>query len=100
VKSVRFWQGTDASCFHVNFSIKERRQRMRSLHRKRIWLVFTLFVFLTLVSGSAFCLDKEVTRLSAVPPLHELKQFYHIPDFKIGGTSLLSKINRDFLLGH
>jgi homoserine acetyltransferase len=59
---------------------------MRALKRKHVWWVFALVVFFTFMSSAAFGLDKEVTRLTAVPPLHELKQFYHIPNFKIGGT--------------
>jgi homoserine acetyltransferase len=39
-------------------------------------------LFLLLTAAHA----KEITPLSGVPELHELKQFYHVPNFKIGGT--------------
>jgi homoserine O-acetyltransferase len=35
---------------------------------------------------SAPAAAKRITPLSGIPPLQELKQFYHVPNFKIGGT--------------
>ena len=55
------------------------------LHRKNYWYVLLAALFVTLtLSASSY--GEPITRLSGVQALHSLKQFYHVPNFKIGGT--------------
>jgi homoserine O-acetyltransferase/O-succinyltransferase len=44
-----------------------------------------LFVALILVLTTG-AVGKEITRLAGVPTLDVLKEYYHVPNFKIGGT--------------
>lgn len=54
----------------------------RRNHWYLLWAgVFAFVFFISAISTYA----QQVTRLSAIPPLHSLKKFYSIPNFKIGG---------------
>jgi len=58
---------------------------MNPVLRRSFWFLFTilfvlLFVTVSLVSA------KSITRLSGIPELEVLKEYYSVPDFKIGGT--------------
>ena len=54
------------------------------LQPKNRWylVVAAVLFFISLVAGAY---AEPVTRLSGVQPLHSLKKFYSIPNFKIGG---------------
>ena len=54
----------------------------RRNHWYLLWAgVFAFVFFISAISTYA----QPVTRLSGIPPLHSLKKFYSIPNFKIGG---------------
>lgn len=57
---------------------------MNSLRQRNVFILF-LVLSAFMLSATSVC-GKEITRLSAIPALDVLKGYYHVPNFKIGGT--------------
>jgi homoserine acetyltransferase len=63
-----------------------RRGKMKGKDFGKVWSLMVLVcVVLALTHSPALSADKSITRLSGIAPLSQLKKFYYIPDFKIGG---------------
>ena len=58
---------------------------MTSLTRRSFFALFSVLVVSLLLSVSLVS-AKSITRLSGIPELEPLKEYYSIPNFKIGGT--------------
>ena len=58
--------------------------KMRFTNRALL-IVSVILISLTLISSQSLFAQKPITRLSGIPALSQLKQFYYIHNFKIGG---------------